>query len=248
MWKNIEKAIRQHDPGFTLVGRQSCGGGCINDTWRLQGRESDYFIKLNAANLADMFAAEAAGLEELAATDTVRVPRVVYHGVAGKQAFLVLEYLDLRAGGGAADSRLGEQLAALHRIRQPYFGWQRDNTIGSTPQPNGAATDWIAFWSEQRLGFQLRLAAKKGGGNRLQSQGERLLENLPALFTGYQPQPSLLHGDLWGGNYAVTSADQPVIFDPACYYGDREADLAMSELFGGFSSGFQVAYRSAWPV
>lgn len=248
MWNDIEQAIRAHDPSFVAIARQASSGGCINDAYRLQGRERDYFVKLNDRALADMFAAEAEGLTELAASKTVRTPDVVCHGVAGKQAYLVLEYLALGSGGGAADRKLGEQLAALHRIPQPYFGWQRDNTIGSTPQPNTASDDWLQFWAKQRLGHQLRLAATKGYGGKLQALGERLLNQLAALFDGYRPQPSLLHGDLWGGNYAVDANGQPVIFDPACYYGDREADLAMTELFGGFGAGFQAAYREAWPL
>lgn len=248
MWNDIEHAIRRYDPAFKAAGRQASGGGCINEAWRLRGGERDYFVKLNRAELADMFAAEALGLEELAACGAVRVPAVVCHGVAGRQAYLVLEWLDLGHGGAAAERLLGEQLAAQHRRRQPYFGWQRDNTIGSTPQPNPQGNDWLAFWSEQRLGFQLRLAAQQGYGGRLQQLGERLQANLAAFFGGYRPQPSLLHGDLWGGNAAVDASGRPVIFDPACYYGDREADLAMTELFGGFGAAFQAAYREAWPL
>lgn len=248
MWNSIEQAIRAHNPGFAATGRQVSVGGCINEAWRLQGAKRDYFVKLNSNTLADMFAAEAEGLTELAASGAVRVPGAICHGVAGGKAFLVLEYLTLRCGGGAADRTLGEQLAALHRIRQPYFGWRRDNTIGSTPQLNHASDDWLQFWAERRLGFQLAKAASKGYGGRLQNLGERLLANLPALFDGYRPRPSLLHGDLWGGNYAVDSVGQPVVFDPACYYGDREADLAMTELFGGFGAVFYAAYRDAWPL
>lgn len=249
MWNDIEPAIRAHDPAFKSTGRAAAGGGCINETWRLCGAAGrDYFVKLNRAELADMFAAEALGLEELAACGTVRVPAVVCHGVSAKRAYLVLEWLDLGGGGATAERKLGEQLAALHRLRQPYFGWRRDNTIGSTPQPNAPDDDWIAFWSEKRLGFQLRLAAGRGYGGRLQQLGERLRENLAALFDGYRPQPSLLHGDLWSGNAAMDAAGRPVIFDPACYYGDRETDLAMTELFGGFGAAFQAAYREAWPL
>lgn len=188
MWNDIEQAIRGSDPRFKARGRQSAGGGCINQAWRLRGEERDYFVKLNDGALADMFAAEAEGLAELAASGAVKVPTAVCHGVAGGSAFLVLEYLELRSGGGAADRKLGEQLAELHRVRRPYFGWGRDNTIGSTPQPNAAGEDWIEFWADKRLGFQLRLAAEQGHGGRLQQLGERLIAGLPALFGGYRPQ------------------------------------------------------------
>jgi fructosamine-3-kinase len=106
----------------------------------------------------------------------------------------------------------------------------------------------VSFWRTQRLQFQLELAAQQGHGGRLQSQGEKLLDAFPALFAGYSPQPSLLHGDLWSGNYAFTRAGEPTIYDPAVYYGDREADIAMTELFGGFGADFYAAYQADFPL
>ena len=161
-----------------------------------------------------------------------------------------MEYLDLAAPGVSAQSNsadLGRQLALLHHQTAPQFGWKRDNTIGSTPQINTWSDNWIAFLGEQRLGYQLRLAHKNGYGKQLVAQGERLMAHLADFFPGYQPVASLLHGDLWGGNAAFTVSGEPVIFDPAVYYGDREADLAMTELFGGFGRDFYAAYREAWP-
>ena len=193
-----------------------------------------------------MFTAESAGLEAIAATRTVRVPQPIIHGTAGQHAFLVLEYLDLNGSGNA--HLLGEQLAALHRCSSSQFGFYLDNTLGETPQPNGWSSDWISFWREQRLGFQLDLAMRNGCGGKLREMKQRLMEKLPEFFDGYRPAPSLLHGDLWGGNHAYTVDGAPVIFDPAPYYGDRETDLAMTELFGGFDKEFYAAYRAAWPL
>jgi fructosamine-3-kinase len=127
------------------------------------------------------------------------------------------------------------------------FGWDRDNTIGSTPQLNEPSVDWVTFWRERRLGYQLELAARNGYRGRLKQRGERLLDGLGALLD-HNPVPSLLHGDLWGGNLGYDEAGEPVIFDPACYFGDREADLAMTELFGGFGRRFWAAYQEAWPL
>jgi fructosamine-3-kinase len=138
-------------------------------------------------------------------------------------------------------------LAALHRIEGNRFGWWRGNHIGATPQPNDPSPDWPDFWRQRRLGFQLDLAARQGHRGRLQGLGERLLERLPALLD-HRPRPSLLHGDLWGGNLAYDPDGRPVVFDPAVYHGDREADLAMTELFGGFPSRFYAAYQAAWPL
>ena len=136
----------------------------------------------------------------------------------------------------------------MHRYTSGKFGWTRDNTIGSTPQVNTQEADWVTFYAERRLRFQFELAAENGCAQGVQTQGETLLEKLPVFFTNYRPQASLLHGDLWGGNHAALRDGTPVIFDPAPYYGDREADLAMTELFGGFSARFYAAYRAAWPL
>jgi fructosamine-3-kinase len=225
---------------------QELGGGCINRAQRLECDGVPYFVKLNQAARLPMFEAEALGLRELAAASALRVPRPVCRGRADDTAWLVLEYLEL--GGRGPASALGEGLAALHRVTAERFGWQRDNTIGSTPQINTPSDDWIHFWRERRLGYQLELAARNGFGGRLQALGTELLERFPALFEGYRPLPSLLHGDLWSGNYSFTRGGEPVIFDPAPYHGDREADLAMTELFGGFGGEFYAAYDRAWPL
>jgi fructosamine-3-kinase len=222
------------------------GGGCINQAQRIRHGDTDYFVKLNHARLRDMFVAEAAGLAELRRCDALKIPEPVCAGSNAESAWLVLEYLPLGGRGDAA--ALGTGLAALHRITRDRYGWTRDNTIGSTPQVNTPADDWVEFWRTHRLQFQLGLAARNGHGGRLQEQGEKLLDCLPRLFGGYTPRPSLLHGDLWGGNFAYTQSGEPALFDPAVYYGDREADLAMTELFGGFDGAFYSAYAAAWPL
>jgi fructosamine-3-kinase len=229
-----------------LSGQIATGGGCINQTMRVRYGDDSYFVKLNTASRADMFVAEALGLRELQGSHTLRVPEPVCWGDDGDSAYLVLE--DLEPGGYGDLAALGEGLAAMHRVTRPQFGWDMDNTIGSTLQVNTLNDDWVAFWREHRLRFQLELAAQNGHGGRLQSQGEKLLDAFPALFADYSPVASLLHGDLWSGNYAFTRAGEPVIYDPAVYYGDREADIAMSELFGGFGADFYAAYRANYPL
>jgi len=231
---------------FSPRAPREVGGGCINRAVVLRDEGLEVFVKLNRADRLDMFEAEAAGLQEMADTDSIRVPRPWCIGTAGGESFIAMEYVDL--GGGRGDrAAAGRLLAAMHRATAERFGWHRDNTIGSTPQPNPQDHDWIAFWRSQRLGFQLDLAARNGFGGRLCSRGERLLAAFPALID-HAPVPSLLHGDLWGGNLGFAADGEPVIFDPAVYYGDREADLAMTELFGGFGPDFYAAYKDAWPV
>lgn len=231
---------------FTIARRSNLGGGCINDACLIEGGGRRYFVKLNRAEKAEMFAAEAEGLAEILATKTIRVPAPVCHGADERAAWLVLEYLELGGRGDALE--LGRRVAALHRCTGNSYGWRRDNTIGSTPQVNTPGNDWIAFWRDHRLGFQLRLAACNDFRGGLQVKGERLMARLDAFFPGYSPAPSLLHGDLWGGNHGYAVSGEPVIFDPAVYYGDHEADVAMTELFGGFGSGFYSGYREAWPL
>ncbi|KPK49326.1 MAG: hypothetical protein AMS22_13835 [Thiotrichales bacterium SG8_50] len=233
---------------FTIDQRHPVGGGCINTTEVLEGGGQKYFVKQNDAAQLDMFEAEASGLREIIASHSVRVPQPIAHGHAEGRACLVLEYLNLGSPGSTSEAELARQLAAMHRHTQTRFGWSRNNTIGATAQINTEERDWVAFFREHRLRFQLALAAKNSLGGNLLQRGEKLLEKLPVFFANYQPLPSLLHGDLWGGNHAALRDGTPVIFDPAVYYGDREADIAMTELFGGFSPDFYEAYNEAWPL
>lgn len=231
---------------FTPRADRAAGGGCINSARIIEGCDGRrYFVKTNRASRLAMFEAEAAGLEAIRATGTVRVPAPICSGSSGDEAWLVLEYLEMGGRGSAAE--LGRRLAALHRHTWDRFGWHRDNTIGSTPQINTPGADWVEFYRVHRLGYQYALAARHGAPRRLLERGERLLAGLEGFFVGHRPAPSLLHGDLWGGNFGYCRGE-PVIFDPAVYYGDREADLAMTELFGGFPADFYAAYRDAWPL
>ena len=253
----IESAISTATGNTFRIDKQShVGGGDINTAIKISGTNQgqagqDYFLKLNNAQLLGMFEAEAAGLSDMAATGAIRVPKPVCTGIAGSQAFVVMEHLDI--GGRGSMSTFGEQLAQMHRCTCDQFGpkqygWHRDNTIGSTPQINDWTQDWVSFWAEHRLGYQIDLAAKRGIGSSAIQKGENLRERLGDFFSGYEPEVSLLHGDLWSGNYGFVSDGEAVIFDPATYYGDREADLAMTELFGGFGGEFYAGYNASWPL
>ena len=247
-WQAIAARIGEMTgEGFAPARPRSLGGGCINAAVKLSEGSRSYFVKTNRVGSLDMFEAEAEGLREMAATGTIRVPRPLCTGIAGGSAYLVMEYLDMGRAGASGAALAGRRLADMHRHTGDRFGWRRDNTIGSTPQRNSPLDDWVAFWRDQRLGFQLRLAAQNGVGGRLQTLGERLMDSFSTLID-HAPQASLLHGDLWGGNLGYDAQGDPVIYDPAVYYGDREADIAMTELFGGFSGAFYAAYREAWPL
>jgi fructosamine-3-kinase len=248
LWDDIAAAISEATGrGFDPADPESRGGGCINAAFRISDGHETWFVKTNRAALEAMFTAEAAGLNALADTATIQVPRALCTGTSDDTAFIVMQYLELGRGSNTGWRDAGLQLAALHRASADDFGWHRDNTIGATPQPNDRTADWIDFWRRHRLGFQLAEAARNGYHGRLQALGEDLLERFPVLID-HAPAPSLLHGDLWSGNLAFTADGRPVIFDPAPYYGDREADLAMTELFGGFGREFYAAYNDAWPL
>jgi fructosamine-3-kinase len=222
-------------------------GGSIANSVCWPTVDGPLFVKLAPRAQQDMFAAEAASLAELRRARALRVPSVRAVGATDSDAYLALEWLDLRSPTPAAEAELGRQLAGQHRVTAAGFGWQRDNYIGSTPQPNEPAAPWSTFYRDRRLAPQFALAARNGFNGMLQRCGTRLLENLDLVFAGHRPPPALLHGDLWSGNRAMTAAGEPVIFDPAVYYGDREADLAMTRLFGGFGPAFYAAYETAWP-
>ena len=220
-----------------ITHAEPVSGGCIHRCFRAQWQGRAVFLKLNEPRFAEVFAAEADGLRALRAAGC-RAPEPLAQGAASASAYLVLEFLELRASGDFA--ALGAMLAALHRRQAERFGWPRDNYIGSTPQANGECERWMEFWRTRRIEPQLALAAKNG--YRID------LPPVWRLLEGHEPAPSLLHGDLWSGNAGFLPHGAPVLFDPAVYYGDREADLAMTELFGGFAPEFYTAYAEALPL
>lgn len=247
----VEQAIRTRTGNaFRIAAAHPVGGGSIHTALRVEDRSgAACFVKLADAGSAAMFAAEVDGLAAIAASGSFRTPAVIACGTAGAHAFLVLEHLELRPLQSAADGvRFADALVRLHRDRGERFGWHRDNFIGRTPQPNTPHANWAHFFVEHRLRPQFALARAQGFDAELHRQGERLFDRVPALFLDYRPQESLLHGDLWHGNAALLADGTPVVFDPAVHRGDRESDLAMSELFGGFPSSFYAEYRLSWPL
>jgi fructosamine-3-kinase len=252
MWDSIAQQIQAVTGNpFRLSDRVSVGGGCINQAFCItDDAQQRYFVKVNQASKAPMFAAEALGLQEMAAY--IRVPRPLCWGTASVQSYLVLEWIDLGRSRSVSFAEspnwteMGQRLAALHRATHPQgFGWHQDNTIGETPQLNYWTQSWAEFFAKYRIGHQLTLAVQKGVHF---AEAEALLQAIPKVLAGHDPKPSLVHGDLWSGNAAFDTAGAPVIFDPATYYGDREVDLAMTGLFGGFPDAFYQGYEAAWPL
>lgn len=247
MWKEIAQAIAQAtDQEFAIADTTSVSGGCINQGYRVSSNDKSYFVKLNDAAKAEMFFAEALGLKQMYSTKTITVPQPVCWGKADSSSYIVLQWLDLASGSKADWTKMGQKLAAMHRQGiGKGFGFEMNNTIGSTPQINNWMDNWADFFAKQRIGYQLKLAQRNGGSFPDQS---RVIEAVKVRLADRLPEPSILHGDLWSGNAAITGDGSPVIFDPATYYGDRETDIAMTELFGGFSSTFYQGYNEAWPL
>ena len=238
---------------FEITDYHSIGGGCINRSYLVNNRfRNPYFVKTNQANLIEMFAAEAQGLTEIAATNTIAVPTPICWGITGETSYLVLEYLDLteRLHSPKNWMQMGRNLANLHLhpiVSTPKFGWHIDNTIGSNRQINTWENDWATFFTNHRIGYQLQLAQRKGGKF---SHAVKLLDTIPQILENHHPKPAIVHGDLWGGNASFTNNDPaiPVIFDPATYWGDREVDIAMTQLFGGFPAAFYQGYAAVYPL
>jgi len=245
----------QQQLGAPVRRRSPVGGGCIHRAWRLDlddGRR--LFAKTNQAAALPWLEAEAEGLRALAAVapSDLTVPEPLLCGRIADQAVLVMPWLDLGSSAGVEPwQQLGRSLAQLHRrsltagVGQGRFGWGQDNVIGSNRQPNGWSADWADFFVEQRLGYQLRLAARSG----LSLNGaEQLLCAVRTWLRAHAPDPALVHGDLWSGNAALLSGGGATLFDPAVHRADREVDLAMARLFGGFPRAFFDGYHQEWPL
>ena len=245
----IERAIREATGNaFRITDSRAVSGGDTHRALTVSGSGMRYFVKHGAANTREMFEAEADGLAALADTGAVRVPVVIAIASDDNGACLVLEHLELAPLSPEDGARFGEAVAELHHHTGTHFGWSRDNFLGRSAQDNAPSDNWARFFAERRLAPQLALARENGFGGDLQRHGRRLLDRLAALYLDYRPQPSLLHGDLWHGNAGMTADGAPALFDPAVHFGDRECDLAMSELFGGFPQTFYATYRKAWPL
>lgn len=240
------------DPG-PIQRARPVSGGCINHAVRVDTRQQSYLLKWNAEPLPGLFQVEARGLQLMADTNTIRVPAVLAAADAQTDcpAYIVLEWLQGSASisDPQALADMGHSLAALHRASSATYGLDHDNYLGSTPQYNGQDENWISFYRERRLRPQMELAAHNGYLHAARRKGlERVLNRLDEWLGGVQRQPSLLHGDLWGGNLLPGPDNKLALIDPAVYYGDREAEIAYTELFGGFGSAFYRAYEEAWPL
>ena len=240
--------LKQLDLKPDGVKIRAVGGGDIAEATLLEAGGRHVFVKTLPLDQAGLLGAEADGLAALEQAGVIRVPRILGQGETVQLAWLALDALELRSRSSAADARLGRQLAELHRCTGDAYGWPSDNFIGRTPQPNAESSDWSAFFRDCRLGYQLECLTRRHPDAIPSAWVDRVLRRGEQALTDHQPPVSLLHGDLWSGNAQALANDEPVIFDPAVHYGDRECDLAMSAMFGGFSEAFYREYNTAWPL
>lgn len=221
-------------------------GGCINDGYQLKSGASSYFVKTNSANHYEMFVTESKALKLLTQCKTLRIPEVICHGTHDTFSFLVLEFLTEEPRSPQFDRQFGPALASLHSITGQTWGLDFDNFVGTMNQHNSPETNWPTFFFNKRLKHQFLIAKKQGYiSNSLEHRFLTLGRSIESILPN--AAPSLLHGDLWNGN--VMQADSmPAIYDPSSYYGDREVDLALTTLFGGFSDDFYASYHETSPL
>ncbi len=234
--------------GQRVVSYSPAGGGSIAQTGVIETQNGQRYI-LKTGFPGRMFPCEANGLGELAKPGVIRTPVVA----AANDRMLIIEYIAQSLRPKDFFQRFGQSLARLHRTTAENFGFYEDNFIGATPQPNrpedDEASDWTAFYLNKRLLYQYRLAERNGYASaRLRTGFLKLESRIASLLEGSEEPPALLHGDLWGGNYLCDERGDAVLIDPAVYYGHREAELAMTKLFGGFSPEFYRAYQQEYPL
>lgn len=232
-----------------LTGSRPVGGGCINNAMKISTSVGDFFLKWNASVPADMFRKEAAGLTEMAqANSGLVIPKVIWSNEPGDSpGILLMEYLQPANNTSGFDERLGRGIARLHRKTAPAFGFSHSNYCGTTIQDNTWTAIWPEFYAQLRIWAlvqQIRIA--RGMAADELKIYEKLISRMP-VFLSHKTVPSLIHGDLWSGNYMYT-AGGPALIDPACYYADREMELGMMLLFGGFSSRVWQAYHDEFPL
>ncbi|MBS9438091.1 fructosamine kinase family protein [Photorhabdus noenieputensis] len=245
MWQAINRLLNEHFGVAEIHDKTQLAGGDIHQAWRVTHGKQQVFVKSNLREMLPVFKAESEQLELLARSQTIRVPTVYGIGNTRDHSFLLLEFLPLKSFDPHSAYRFGQQLAKLHQwSEQPQFGFDFDNMLATTPQPNNWQRRWHQFYAEKRVGWQLQIAAEK---NMIFGDIDTIVQAVSNKLQHHQPQPSLLHGDLWPANCASLD-DQAVAFDPACYWGDRECDFAMLPLYPDLPMQIFDGYQSVWPL
>ncbi|WP_213993808.1 fructosamine kinase family protein [Sodalis sp. dw_96] len=245
MWHAIDNMLAENFTRDEIHERRELPGGELHRAWYLRYGSHEIFVKSDSRELLQKFTNEADQLDMLGRSKTVRVPKIYGVGSERDNSFLIMEYIAKRPFDAHGAYCLGQQLAKLHQwSEQPQFGLDFDNDLSTLTQPNAWQRRWSIFFAEQRIGWQLQLAAEKG---LIYGDIDRIIARTEELLHEHQPQPSLLHGDLWPDNCA-NSAGGSFLYDPACYWGDRECDLAMLPLYPELRPQIYDGYQSIWPL
>lgn len=245
MWQAMCRLLSEHLGEAELRNKVILSGGDIHHTLRIDYGEHTVFIKQNRREFLPLFKQEAEQLEMLAKSQTITVPKVYGVGSNKHHSFLLLEYFPLKPFDNTNAWHFGQQLARLHQWEeQPSYGFDFDTMLSTIVQPNGWEKRWNSFFAEKRIGLQLQLASEKG---MVFSDIQQIVDIVKDKLAGHQPQPSLLHGDLWPANCAITQNIEGVLYDPACYWGDRECDIAMLPLYQELPIQIIDGYQSVWP-
>lgn len=234
--------------GETVLRSQPVAGGDISEAYLLRLQNQKVFCKLNyAQNAYSMFISEAAGLKTISDSGAIKTPEIIGCSELKRGACLLLEYIEPGKPTTVAMRNFGRQLAALHLISNEDYGLEEDNYIGSLQQSNTKYSSWASFYARERLLPQLQLACEK---NLISTNEVPQIQNIENTIDKYTAgtKPGLLHGDLWRGNFLISTNDEPYLIDPAAYYGHSEVDIAMTKLFGGFSGDFYTAYHEIIPL
>lgn len=251
MEKNFKHQLRQQFLQLgagDIVTTTPVPGGCINSAYRVKTKETNFFVKTNSNCSTNMFSAEKFALDLFAQQTFIRVPKAFAVGKVGSGGFIVLEWIDLIKGNELAAKKLGTGLGQLHRVcTDSDFGFELENTIGSTPQKNLRHKNWLEFLKNSRFEPIFNLVITKYQDHELLRSKENFLSAIDRFFMGVDFYPSLLHGDLWSGNWAMGVNEEPVIFDPASFYGHSEVELSIMKMFGGFSKNFYHSYHEIMP-
>ncbi|EMG9576547.1 fructosamine kinase family protein [Providencia stuartii] len=246
MWQAMYRLLSEHLGEAELHNKEILSGGDIHHTMKIDYGDHTIFVKQNLREFLPLFKQEAEQLEMLAKSKTITVPKVYGVGSNKHHSFLLLEYFPLKSFDATNAWRFGQQLAHLHQWEeQPSYGFDFDTMLGTITQPNGWEKRWNSFFAEKRIGLQLQIAAEKG---MVFGDIQQIVDIVKERLTGHQPQPSLLHGDLWPANCAMTQEQNGILYDPACYWGDRECDMAMLPLYPELPIQIIDGYQSVWPL